>query len=162
MGVYNKRTEGWKLSVDMELSEGKDAMMEFLLQLLKEEREKRKAVEAEVVILKAILEPLQQKEMNHYSKKRETAIQNMRENFYRKQGKILCDGGMNDDEAAGGGDFDTIDSLDRVDNLECPTCKASYCVDDHSKFLTHVEVCSSHRMKKGGETLENIKRHSLS
>ena len=60
-----------------------------------------KAVEAEVVILKAILEPLQQKEMNHYSKKRETAIQNMRENFYRKQGKILCDGGMNDDEKAG-------------------------------------------------------------
>ena len=102
-----------KPSVRMELLREKETMLEFLLQLLKEEREKRREAESEVVILKTILEPLQQKEVDHYQKKRDVSIQNIRENYYRKQphkhGRVVCDGGTDDGEV--GGDPDIIDSL---------------------------------------------------
>ena len=86
-------------------------MLAFLLQLLKEEREKRREVESELVILKAILEPLQQKEVDHYRKKREASIQDIRENYYRKHRheRVVCDGGADDEE--GGEGLDEIDAL---------------------------------------------------
>ena len=65
----------------MASSTSKDAMIGFLLQLLKEEREKRKQAETEVEVLKTILEPLQQKELDKYREKRETAIRKIREDY---------------------------------------------------------------------------------
>ena len=51
--------------------------------------------------------------MGHYQKKRDVSIQNIRENYYRKQphkhGRVVCDGGTDDGEV--GGDPDIIDSL---------------------------------------------------
>ena len=97
----------------MESLAEKESMLEFLLQLLKEEREKRREAESEVVILKTILEPLQRKEVDHYQKKRDASIQNIRENYYRKQphehGRVVCDGGTDDGEGDEG--LDVIDAL---------------------------------------------------
>ena len=86
-------------------------MLAFLLQLLKEEREKRRKVESELVVLKTILEPLQQKEVDHYRKKREASIQDIRENYYRKHRheRVVCDSGMEGGEGAEG--LDEIDAL---------------------------------------------------
>ena len=100
-----------KPPVRMESLGEKDTMLAFLLQLLKEEREKRREVESELVILKAILEPLQQKEVDHYRKKREASIQDIRENYYRKHRheRVVCDGGADDGE--GGEGLDEIDAL---------------------------------------------------
>ena len=89
----------------------KDTMLAFLLQLLKEEREKRREVESELAVLKTIVEPLQQKEVDHYRKKREASIQDIRENYYRKHRHepVVCDGATDDGE--GGEGLDVIDAL---------------------------------------------------
>jgi len=89
----------------------KDTMLAFLLQLLKEEREKRREVESELAVLKTIVEPLQQKEVDHYRKKREASIQDIRENYYRKHRheRVACDGGTDDGEGDEG--LDVIDAL---------------------------------------------------
>jgi len=89
----------------------KDTMLAFLLQLLKEEREKRREVESELAVLKTIVEPLQQKEVDHYRKKREASIQDIRENYYRKHRheRVVCDGGNDDGEGDEG--LDVIDAL---------------------------------------------------
>ena len=89
----------------------KDTMLAFLLQLLKEEREKRREVESELAVLKTIVEPLQQKEVDHYRKKREASIQDIRENYYRKHRheRVVCDSATDDGE--GGEGLDVIDAL---------------------------------------------------
>ena len=116
LGGITSQQKEWmwgKPSVEMEPPTRKDTTLEFLLQLLKEEREKRREVESELVILKTILEAQQQKKMNQYRINREASIQNIRENYYRKQhhehGKISCDGERGDAET--GVDLDLIDSL---------------------------------------------------
>ena len=97
--------------VRMESLGEKDTMLAFLLQLLKEEREKRREVESELAVLKTIVEPLQQKEVDHYRKKREASIQDIRENYYRKHRheRVVCDGGTDDGE--GGEGLDVIEGL---------------------------------------------------
>ena len=89
----------------------KDTMLAFLLQLLKEEREKRREVESELAVLKTIVEPLQQKEVDHYRKKSEASIQDIRENYYRKHRheRVVCDGGT--DAGEGGEGLYVIDAL---------------------------------------------------
>ena len=100
-----------KPPVRMESLGEKDTMLAFLLQLLKEEREKRREVESELAVLKTIVEPLQQKEVDHYRKKREASIQDIRENYYRKHRheRVVCDSATDDGE--GGEGLDVIDAL---------------------------------------------------
>ena len=61
--------------------------------------------------MKTIVEPLQQKEVDHYRKKREASIQDIRENYYRKHRheRVVCDGGTDDGEGDEG--LDVIDAL---------------------------------------------------
>ena len=127
----------------------KELMMEFLLELLKDEREKRrmlerevkderenrKRLEAEVTALKTILEPLQQKEMDYYLQKKQTAIQNIRKTYHRNHshgcGRVVCDSGMDDDEAH---DFDIIDMpMHNGSHTEddIMSGQATYNVEDH-------------------------------
>ena len=51
--------------------ESKDLNIEFLLELLKEERNRRQTAENEVKLLQTMLEPLQQKELDRITKARE-------------------------------------------------------------------------------------------
>ena len=51
--------------------ETKDLNIEFLLELLKEERNRRQTAEKEVKMLQTMLEPLQQKELDRIRKARE-------------------------------------------------------------------------------------------
>ena len=84
-------------------------MMEFLLELLKEERKKRHAAEQELKSLRSVLEPLQQNEMDRIRDKRRDAIENIRKQYYKTEcnhgsDELVCDGGYAD------GGVDELDS----------------------------------------------------
>ena len=113
----------------MASSTSKDAMIGFLLQLLKEEREKRKQAETEVEVLKTILEPLQQKELDKYREKRETAIRKIREDYYKKQPHkhrdIVCDCFSGTEDGESDNDLDIIDSLSSKRSVTPQLCNTS-------------------------------------
>ena len=73
----------------METPSIKQLMMEFLLELLKEERAKRQAAEQELETLRLVLEPLQQKEMDRIKDKRQAAMENIRKQYYKKKNVIM-------------------------------------------------------------------------
>ena len=79
----------------MDIPSLKQLMMEFLLDLLNEERQKRKEAEQEVETLRAILKPLQQKEMDHIKARREESIEKELGAYVRsafpRRGRIVCD-----------------------------------------------------------------------
>ena len=60
--------------------ERKDLNIDFLLELLKEERSRRQSAENEVKLLQVMLEPLQQKELDRIRKAREDSLRNTRRN----------------------------------------------------------------------------------
>ena len=63
----------------MSLASRKDHTTEFLLVLLKEERQKRLEAENEVELLRTVLAPLQQKEMDRIITERAKAVNKMEE-----------------------------------------------------------------------------------
>ena len=92
----------------METPSIKQLMMEFLLELLKEERARRQAAEQELETLRLVLEPLQQKEMDRIKHKRQAAMENIRKQYSKKEcnhggGELVCDGGYAD------GSYDEVD-----------------------------------------------------
>ena len=92
----------------METPSIKQLMMEFLLELLKEERAKRESAEQELETLRLVLQPLQQKEMDRIKDRRQAAMENIRKQYYKKEcnhggGELVCDGGHAD------GSYDEVD-----------------------------------------------------
>ena len=73
--------------------------MEFLLDLLKEERQRRLAAEEEVKMLKVAMGPLQQKELDKISKAREASFGSTRNQNTSQlrnadnKGRLVCDCG---------------------------------------------------------------------
>ena len=78
----------------------------YLLELLMEEKEKVKQLELEISTLNSILEPLQQKEMNRYlRKKQQSTAQNIKK-WKSCAASLECDGEIEHKTAAG---FDYVD-----------------------------------------------------
>ena len=67
----------------METPSRKELMMEFLLELLRDEREKRQAAERELETLRMILQPLQQREMDRIQHNRSSSVDDNRKTRQR-------------------------------------------------------------------------------
>ena len=116
----------------MDTASKKELSMEFLLDLLRDEREKRQAAEQEVETLRAILQPLQQEEMDRIIARRLSQIENIKKihketqpeckpvaggstekelgtyvrNKFPRKGRIVCDCGCTEQEPVS---YDEID-----------------------------------------------------
>ena len=103
--------------------------MEFILELLREERNKRQAAEEEVKLLRQMLEPLQQKVMDRIIENRKAVMKKCYEeteeetkgkevrNSNPRRGRIVCDCGCDDHleenkATSSGSNFDGYDELD--------------------------------------------------
>ena len=106
-----------QISKKLSAMESKDLDVNFLLQLLKEERNRRHTAESEVNLLRTLLGPSQQKELDHITKAKENSLRDSRikssshshrseasiselgtyvQNKFPTGGKIVCDCGDSD------------------------------------------------------------------
>ena len=102
--------------------------MEFILELLREERNKRQAAEEEVKLLRQMLEPFQQKAMERIIENRKAGMKKCNEETEeetkrrearntQRRGRIVCDCGCDDHleenkATSSGSNFDGYDELD--------------------------------------------------
>ena len=100
--------------------------MEFILELLREERNKRQAAEEEVKLLRQMLEPLQQKVMDRIIENRKAGMRKSNEEpeevtkrkaqNTQRRGRIVCDCNCDDHVEehmmSSGSSFEGYDELD--------------------------------------------------